>query len=171
MKKTYNEVLALSNTLNAVSRNKIPFSVGLAKNLKHVETILNDYNVKREEVVDKFVKRDAEGNILGVEREVKDKAGNVLFVEGTETPQMERVQKPQRIDETEWNDREAFEKELIALNATTVELDLKPIDVKKKYLDLNTGKDLAIEDYLDTNFEPSLLIFLSNYGFFSGLDI
>jgi len=171
MEKTYNEVLALSNTLNAVSRQKTPFSVGLAKNLKITEAVLNEYNVKREEVVDKFVKRDEAGNILGVEKEVKNAEGIVVMVEGTETPQMERIKNPQRIDETEWIDRAEFEKELIALNSTKVELDLKPIDVKKKYLDLNTGKDLTIEDYLDTNFEAGLLIFLTGYGFFTGLDI
>ena len=170
MKKTYNEVMAISNTLNAVSRQKTPFSVGIARNLKVLEPLIADYNVKREEIVDKYVKRDEEGNILGVKKPKVDEAGKPVL-DDQQVQIIERVKEPQRIDETEWNDQDAFEKELKVLNEITIDLELKSIDVTKKYLDLATGKEITIEEYLDINFEAGLIIFLNDNGFFSGLDI
>ena len=170
MEKTYNEVLAINNTLNAVSRNKTPFSIGIARNLKILETALADYNTSREDLVDKYVVRDSEGNIMGVEKQKLDEKGKVVLDKDNK-PVMERVEKPQRIDETEWTDSEQFQAELTVLNDTKVDLKLIAIDVKKKYIDLATNKEMTIEQFLDVNFEAGLIIFLVDNGFLTGLDL
>src|SRR3972149_11271554 len=105
MDKTYNEIIGLSNTLGGMSREKHPFSIALGKNIKAIDKVVADYNEKRMVIIDKYVKRDEEGNALGVLKPV-----NIDLKEGEEQ-KMERVKNPQRIDETEWSDRESFEKE------------------------------------------------------------
>ena len=163
MEKTYNEVIGLSNTLGGMSRDKHPFSITLGKNIKVIDKVVADYNELRMAIIDKYVKRDEKGDALGVMKAVDVAEG--------EEPRMERVKNPQRIDETEWSDRDAFEKELAELNVQKVSFELTPVDASTVYLNLQVNKELTIRQYLDSNMEPGLLLYLNEYGFWSNLGI
>ena len=163
MEKTYNEIIGFNNTLAGMSRERWPFGVTLAKNIKMMDKVIADYNEKRQAVIDKFVKRDEDGNILGVMRPVPGK-------EGEET-RMERIKNPTRIDETEWVDREGFDKELAALNESKITVDLVQVDVNTVYFNLQANRDMTFGQYLDANTEPGLIIYLNDFGFFKNLDL
>ena len=163
MEKTYNEVIGLSNTLGGMSRDKHPFSITLGKNIKVIDKVVADYNELRMAIIDKYVKRDEKGDALGVMKAVDVAEG--------EEPRMERVKNPQRIDETEWSDRDAFEKELGELNMQKISFELTPVDASTVYLNLQVNKELTIRQYLDSNMEPGLLLYLNEYGFWSNLGI
>lgn len=163
MEKTYNEIIGFNNTLAGMSRERWPFGVTLAKNIKMMDKIIADYNEKRQAVIDQFVKRDEEGNILGVMRPAQVKDG--------EEPRMERVKNPTRIDETEWIDRAAFDKALAELNESKVNLELIQVDVNTAYFNLQANRDMTFGQYLDANTEPGLIIYLNDFGFFKNLDL
>lgn len=163
MQKTYNEIIGLNNTLAGMSRERWPFGMTLAKNIKIMDKIVLEYNEKRQAIIDKYAKRDDAGEILGILKDVQVKEG--------EEPRQERVKKPQRIDETEWTDREAFDKEIFELNQQKCELGLIEVDVKTVYFNMQANRDMTISQYLDTNAEPSLVLYLDDYGFFKNLEV
>jgi hypothetical protein len=163
MEKTYNEIIGFNNTLAGMSRERWPFGVTLAKNIKLMDKIIADYNEKRQAVIDQFVKRDENGEILGVMLDVKVSEG--------EEPRQERVKNPTRIDETEWIDREAFDKAVADLNSTKINLELIQVDANQVYFNLQANRDMTIAQYLDSNAEPGLMIYLSEFGFFKNLDL
>lgn len=188
MKKNYNEVMALSNTLAMLSQQKHPFSVLLAKNIRSVDTILTAYNKLREDLVDKYAMRDEEGNLLGIYKPIdlnkkkdempkelsppaKDKADEKVKKSKKGKPGMERVEDPKLIDDIEWNDKEAFMKDLEELNKKEVELEISPVDVAKTFLHVASNKEMTIEDYINTHIEAGLVLFLDDYSFFAGLAI
>lgn len=183
MEKTFNEILALNNTLSALSQQRHPFSVGLAKDIKIIEKTLETYNKDREALVDKYAKRDESSKLLGILKPIdpakkKEQAKRQLEVPNEEVevdasvPEgMERVVDPKLIDEIEWEDKEKFLEELKVLNEGKIDIILFPIDVTKKFLHTQTGKELTIEDYVNTQLEAGLVLFLSDFGFFANLDI
>ena len=166
MQKTYNDVIGLNNTLANMSRERWPFGVVLAKNIKYMDKVVIEYNAKREEIVDKYAKRDEGGKILGIMRDVP----GFVPKEGETIPQ-ERVKDPKRIDETEWNDRASFDKELFELNAQSIELDLIPVDVNSVYYSMQANRDMTIRQYLDANTEPGLMLYLNEFGFFKNMEM
>jgi hypothetical protein len=166
MNKNYNEVIGLSNTLASISRDRWPFNLTIAKNMKALDTVILEYNKQREEIIDKYAMRDSEGKILGVEMPVKGKLAP------GEEPKMERIQNPTRIDETAWTDRAAFDKELKELNEKTVDFTLAPVDAKKVFLDNKTGRETTVEEFLDNGgMEPGMIVFLHEFGFFTNLTL
>ena len=163
MEKNYNEVIGLNNTFAGMSRDRWPFGITLAQNIKAMDKIINEYNGMRQAAIDKFVKRDENGEILGVLRDV-------LVNEG-EAPRQERVKNPRRIDETEWNDREGFDKALAELNEQKVNLELIPVDVNTVYFNIQANRDMTIKQFIDSNMEPSLMLYLMDFGFFKNLEM
>ena len=163
MTKSYNEIIGLNNALAGMSRERWPFGIILAKNIKMMDRIILEYNDKRQAVIDKYVKRDEAGQIMGVMRDVQVKEG--------EEPRQERVKNPSRIDDTEWLDRAAFDKELLELNAQSIEIELAPVDANTVYFNSRANRDMTISQYLDSNAEPSLVLYLSEFGFFKNLEI
>jgi hypothetical protein len=163
MEKTYNDIIGLNNTLAGMSRERWPFGIILAKDIKLMDKIVLEYNELRQAAIDKFVKRDENGEILGVMRDVPVKEG--------EAPRQERVKNPRRIDETEWNDREGFDKALAELNGKKVNLELIPVDVNTVYFNVQANRDMTIGQYIDSNMEPSLMLYLMDFGFFQNLEV
>ncbi len=163
MEKTYNDIIGLNNTLAGMSRERWPFGIILAKDIKIMDKIVLAYNEERQAAIDKFVKRDENGEILGVLRDVPVKEG--------EEPRQERVKNPRRIDETEWNDREGFDKALAELNGKKVNLELIPVDVNTVYFNVQANRDMTIGQYIDSNMEPSLMLYLMDFGFFQNLEV
>lgn len=163
MQKTYNDIISLNNTLAGMARERWPFGITLAKNIKLMDKIVLDYNEKRQAIIDKYVKRDEDGEILGVLRDVPVGEG--------EEPRKERVKNPRRIDETEWNDFEGFNKELTELNTVLTEIELAPVDVDTIYFSIQANRDMTIRQYIDANAEPSLMLYLADFGFFKNLDL
>lgn len=163
MQKTYNEIISLNNTLAGMSRDRWPFGITLAKNIKTMDRVITSYNELREVIIDKFAKRDEDGKILGIMQDVPVKEG--------EEPRQERIAEPKRIDETEWTDRAEFETELTALNEQESEFELTPVDVATVYYNGQANRDMTIKEFVDTNMEPSLVLYLSDYGFFKNLDL
>ena len=104
-----------------------------------------------------------DGKILGIMRDVPVKEG--------EEPRQERITEPKRIDETEWTDRTEFEKELTALNEQNSDFELAPVDVATVYYNAQANRDMTIKEFVDTNMEPSLVLYLSDYGFFKNLEL
>lgn len=163
MQKTYNDIIGLNNTMAGMSRERWPFGMILAKNIKIMDKIIMEYNEKREKVIDLYAKRDEEGKILGVLRPLP-------AAEGVE-PIMERVKEPTRIDDTEWTDRAALDGALAELNKQMTEIELIPVDVETPYFNMQANRDMKISQYLDANMEPSLVLYLEDYGFFKGLEL
>lgn len=166
MQKTYNEIISLNGTLAGMSRDRWPFGIILAKDIKIMDKVIMEYNEKRQAIIDKYVMRDEAGEILGVMRPVQSEHE---LAEG-ETVQMERVKNPRRIDETEWIDRAAFEKELAELNEQNAELELVPVDLDTVFFNMQANRDMKIREFIDSNMEPSLVLFLSDYGFWKNFD-
>jgi hypothetical protein len=166
MQKTYNEIISLNGTLAGMSRDRWPFGIILAKDIKIMDKVIMEYNEKRQAIIDKYVMRDEAGEILGVRRPVQPEHE---LAEG-ETVQMERVKNPRRIDETEWIDRAAFEKELAELNEQNAELELVPVDLDTVFFNMQANRDMKIREFIDSNMEPSLVLFLSDYGFWKNFD-
>jgi hypothetical protein len=166
MQKTYNEIISLNGTLAGMSRDRWPFGIILAKDIKIMDKVIMEYNEKRQAIIDKYVMRDEAGEILGVMRPVQPEHE---LAEG-ETVQMERVKNPRRIDETEWIDRAAFEKELAELNEQNAELELVPVDLDTVFFNMQANRDMKIREFIDSNMEPSLVLFLSDYGFWKNFD-
>ena len=163
MLKTYNEIIGLNNTLAGMARDRWPFGITLAKNIKIMDKIVLDYNEKRQAVIDEYAKRDDEGNILGIMQDVPVKEG--------EEPRQERIKQPRRIDETEWTDRASFEAKLDELNKQSVELELMPVDVNTTFFSNQANRDMTVAQHLDANAEPSLVLYLEEYGFFKNLNL
>ena len=163
MEKTYNDIIGLNNTLAGMSRERWPFGITLAKNIKLMDKIVLAYNDKRQAAIDQFVKRDENGEILGVLRDVPVKEG--------EQPRQERIKNPRRIDETEWSDREGFDKALAELNGEKVNLELIPVDVNAVYFNVQANRDMTVQQYIDANMEPSLMLYLMDFGFFQNLEV
>ena len=163
MLKNYNDIIGLNNALAGMARERWPFGITLAKNIKIMDQVILDYNEKRQAIIDQFVKRDQEGNILGVLRDVPVKDG--------EEPKQERVVNPRRIDDTEWTDRDGFNAALEALNAESIEVELSPVDVNQVYFNMQAGRDMTVAQYLDSNAETSLVLYLNEFGFFKNLEV
>lgn len=163
MEKNYNDVIGLNNTLAGMSRDRWPFGISLAANIRMMDKIINEYNDKRQVIIDKFVKRDENGEILGIMRDVPVKEGEAQI--------QERIKNPRRIDETEWTDREGFDKALAELNKETVKIELTPVDVDTIYFNMQANKDMTIRQFIDANMEPSLVLYLLDFGFFKNLEL
>ena len=163
MLKSYTDVISLNNTLAGMSRDRWPFGVTLAKNIKLMDKLITEYNEKREEIINKYAKRDDAGALLGILRAVEVAEG--------EEPRTERVQNPTRIDETEWTDRATFDAEVFELNKQEVEIELSPVDVATTYYNMQANRDMTILQFVDANMEPSLVLYLSDYGFFKNIEM
>ena len=163
MEKTYNDAIGFNNTLAGMARERWPFGISLAKDIKIMDKLIIAYNELREAVVNKYAKRNEDGEILGIWRDLPAKEG--------EEPKKERVVKPTRIDETEWTDKAAFEKELTELNAQKVDFVLSPVDVNTVYYNQHANKEMTILQYIDANMEPSLVLYLSDFEFFKNLNL
>ena len=166
MQKTHNDIISLNGTLAGMSRERWPFGTILAKNIKIMDKVIMDYNEKRQAIIDKYVMRDEAGEILGVFRPVNP---DQVLKEGEER-MVERIKNPRRIDETEWTDREAFDKELAELNESMTELELVPVDLNTVFFNMQANRDMKISEFIDANMEPSLMLFLSDYGFWKNFE-
>lgn len=166
MQKTYNEIISLNGTLAGMSRDRWPFGIILAKDIKIMDKVIMEYNEKRQAIIDKYVMRDEAGEILGVFRPVNP---DQELKEGEEHI-VERIKNPRRIDETEWIDRAAFEKELAELNEQNAELELVPVDLDTVFFNMQANRDMKIREFVDSNMEPSLVLFLSDYGFWKNFE-
>lgn len=166
MQKTYNEIISLNGTFAGMSRDRWPFGIILAKDIKIMDKVIMEYNEKRQAIIDKYVMRDEAGEILGVFRPVNP---DQELKEGEEQ-MVERIKNPRRIDETEWIDRAAFEKELAELNEQNAELELVPVDLDTVFFNMQANRDMKIREFVDSNMEPSLVLFLSDYGFWKNFE-
>jgi len=162
MKVTNSELIALHQTLIALSRQKHPFNVTLAKNLQRVEKLVNDYSDERTTLVERYAKTDEDGKLLGVEKTTKDTENNVI---------VERIKEPQMIEDIEWNNKEEFIKEIESMNKTEVEIGLETIDAKKSFYHMEHKREFTIEEYLNTGMEPGMILYLEKIGMLTGLDL
>lgn len=66
MKLTNRKILNDANFLTALIQRQFPVKVSYAisKNVSKIESELNIYNKEREKIIDKYCKRDKEGNLL-----------------------------------------------------------------------------------------------------------
>ena len=46
-----------------------------------------------------------------------------------------------------------------------------PVDVNTVYFNIQANRDMSIGQYLDSNAEPSLVLYLMDFGFFKNLDL
>lgn len=158
--KSYNELISLSNVLNSLSQQKAPFSIAIAKNIQQLKPILEDFEAKRKDIIDKYALVDEEGTILGV------------YKTNEETGEKERVKEPKTFNEIEWQDGVTLNDVLTDidnLTKDTVEVVLYPIDVSMKYFDKEAKERLAIREYIDKEVEAELVLFLDNMGLLENL--
>lgn len=167
MEKKYSEIIGLNNTVAGMSRESWPFNLTIAENIRTLDALTLTYNEKRQVIIDKYAMRDETGAYLGVLRPLPQKPAQ----EGEPAQEIvtERVKNPKRMDEIEWSDRDALNRELTELNDSVVELSLVPVDLEKKYFDRKAERVMTIGEYVDANMESGLIIYLSDFGFFKNL--
>jgi len=162
MEITNSELINMHQTLIQLSKQKLPFNVLIAKNLQRVEKLVNDYSDTRTVLVERYAKTDEEGKLLGIEKTIKDEESNVV---------VERIKEPQMIDDIEWDDKEAFMKELMTLNETKVTPALDSVSVKKSFYHMAANRDFTIGEYMDTQIEPGMILYLEKIGMITDLDL
>ena len=165
VKQDYNQVMQLQQVVTAMGQQRHPFGIGISKNIKILEALVTPYNEKREALIDKYAVRDEEGNFVGA------MIPNPDAKDDNDEPKEIRVASPQKVNEIEWNDKDAFLTALNDLGQEQVQVSLSPINCEKKYLDTKANIESTIGDYVDRTFEGSLILYLNTFGFWSGLDL
>lgn len=153
IEKTVNELLALNSVMNEMSRRKVPFGITLAKNLKILKIISDEFDALKKELVDGNALLDENGIVLG---KIIPPAK-----EGEESPG--RVQNPQTFDQIDWANEGGMQTVLTKLNTlgeNKREIILYPIDVERTYFDTNIRQKVKVREYIDKELESSLILYL-----------
>lgn len=152
MKKKQSEVIGLNGVFNALTQMKTPFGILIAHNSRKLKSIVKKYDEEKELIQDKFLKKDNEGNFLGVLR--KDANGNE-----------KRVEKPTLFSDIECTDRKAFEKAIKDLDSKEIEVsDLRSIDCAKKIYWSKRDKEVTIREWMDSELAPIFILSLDEFG-------
>lgn len=158
--RSINELLGLHNVLNELSRRKVPFSIALAKNIKVLKPVLEEFEKGKQEFIEENAMLDEDGKILGKLQEA---------VEGTEPV---RIANPQTFQDIEWKSEGALEKVLEELNnmgRSVSDIFIYPIDADREYFDSLTKSKIKIRDYIDREIEASMVLYLDDLGLFKNL--
>lgn len=141
------EILSVSKFLDTFKDKKVPFSICIAKNIKKISEVVSDYNEKRFELIQKYATVDENGNLLG-------KIGE----DG------KRIENPQTFDQLEVEDINLLISEINKLDFTDVDFELEPIDMNKVYYDTELNEKSTVENYIDSNIEPSVINAMAQIG-------
>lgn len=141
------ELIQLSKNLESIMLQKVPFSLTITKNTKNVSSLLGIYNDDRNEIINKYCVLNEDGSLLG-------KIGE----DG------KRIENPQTLQDIETDDMESLLKELNELDSLEIDVELFEIDLNKVYYDSRLDDKSTIGDYIESNIDPHLVAYLSNYG-------
>lgn len=137
----YAELFLFEAELNKLSGKQLPISLELAKNLKKVKKLKEDYFKKLEELNEKYAIKNEKGEYI-------DKDGNPT----TDSLKMKMT------------DSEAFGEAFKELLSLDVELELVTVKGSKKMYDSESKTDIEITKYLSKVLTGNELLFLDTYG-------
>ena len=75
-----------------------------------------------------------------------------------------RIENPQLLTDLEIEDLEGMAKELDELGMKEVEFTVEPLDLSKTYYNTDLKEKSTVEEYIDTNLEPSVIAVMSSFG-------
>lgn len=154
MEKKTSEVMGLNGVLGVLAQMKSPFGILIAQNVKKLKPLIKKYEEEKEIIQDKYLKKDDEGNFIGIKKE-----------DG------KRVEKPVLFKDIECVDRKAFEKEIQDLDDKLIEVpELREIDCSKKIYWSKREKEVSIQEWIDLEVSPSFIMVLDEFGLLKNLD-
>ena len=161
IEKTVNDLLGLNSVLNELSRRKVPFGITLAKNLKVLKVIAEEFDNSKKDLITELALLDENGNVLG--KVIPGK-------EGEESPG--RVENPQTFDQIDWVEKDGMAKILKQLNDLQIikrEIVVYPIDVDREYFNTSTRQKSTIREFVEQELEASMILFLDEMSMFKNL--
>lgn len=146
MKITASMAINLKANLENFSAKQVPFALTITKNLKKVEKLVEDFDEKRQNLINEYAVLDESGNFIP---ETKD--------DGT------KYENPQTLNEIEVSDRNELVKKIGELETAEYDVEFEQIDTEKLYYNSKAGEKMKVLDFIDTNLEPALIMYLNSF--------
>jgi len=157
IEKSVNELLGLHNVLNELSRRKVPFSIALAKNIKIIKPVFEEFEKEKKELIEINAVLDESGKPLG----------KLLPAVKEGEEQTERIPNPAQFDQIEWTEEDSMQTVLSTLNKMGEEVKetiIYPIDVNREYFDSTSRMKQTIRDFIDRELEANMVLYLDSMG-------